>query len=171
MNGFALLWSKILDSSVWVKGSKETRLVWITLLAMKDSKGEIYASVVGLANRARVTDEECKKSLSVLLSPDQDDTSGVEDGRRLRVIPGGWQIVNHDLYRFSTEAKREFWRTQKAEQRAKAEQPKKPRRERAPKGTERPSGKSDSNYIRILEESGQAAADEYLDRRNKIESI
>lgn len=117
MSGFALLWSKILDSSLWIKESKETRLVWIALLAMKNSEGIIEASIVGLADRAKVTVVEAKEALDVLLSPDPDDTSSVEEGRRIRVVQGGWQIVNHDLYRFSTEAKRAFWRAAKADQR------------------------------------------------------
>jgi len=122
---FALLWGKILYSSLWVKESKETRLVWITMLAMKDANGIIHASVVGLADAAKVTVEECKEALRIFLSPDPDDTSKIEEGRRIRVVPGGWQIINHDLYRFSTDAKREFWRQQKAEQRAKKPKPRK----------------------------------------------
>lgn len=118
MNGFALLWSKILDSSLWIQGSKETRLVWVALLAMKDSKGIVQASVVGLADRSKVTIEECREALNVLLSPDPEDTSKVEDGRRIREVFGGWQIVNHDMYRFSTEARRAVWREAKANQRA-----------------------------------------------------
>lgn len=119
MNGFTLLWGKILDSSLWRKESNETRLVWVTILAMKDSEGKIQSSVIGLADRARVSLEDCKLALKVLLAPDPDDTSKVEDGRRIVEIPNGWQVINHDLYRFSTDAKREFWRQQKAEQRAK----------------------------------------------------
>lgn len=117
MTGFTLLWSKILHSSLWVKESKETRLVWITLLALKNSKGVIQSSVVGLADAAKVTTDECREALKVLLSPDPDDTSGVEEGRRIREVEGGWQIINNDKYRFSTEAKREFWRENKAEYR------------------------------------------------------
>lgn len=113
-----MLWGKILHSSLWVRESKETRLVWITLLAMKDSGGVVQASVVGLADAAKVTAAECREAIRVLMSPDPDDTSKVEEGRRIREVPGGWQIINHDLYRFSTEAKREMWRQQKAEQRA-----------------------------------------------------
>lgn len=117
MSGFTLLWSKILESSLWVLESKETRLVWVTLLAMRDSEGIIQASAVGLADRAKVSLDECKTALGILTSPDPNDSSKVEEGRRLREVPGGWQIVNHELYRFSTEAKREFWRQQKAAQR------------------------------------------------------
>jgi hypothetical protein len=121
MKGFPLLWAKILDSSIWVTQSKETRLVWITMLAMKDSDGVVQASVVGLADRAKVSKEECMEALRIFLSPDADDTSKVEDGRRIREVPGGWQIINNDVYRFSTDAKREFWRQQKAQQRMKEE--------------------------------------------------
>ena len=119
MNSFALVWGKLIHSSIWVKESKETRLVWITMLVMKDHAGQVHSSVVGLADAAKVSVEECRMALEVLLSPDLDDTSGVEEGRRIRVIPGGWEVINHDLYRFSTDSKREFWRQQKAEYRAR----------------------------------------------------
>jgi hypothetical protein len=121
MTGFTMLWSKTLDSSVWRRESKETRLVWVTMLMMKDAEGVVHSSKVGLADRARVTDAECEEALRVLLAPDANDTSGVEEGRRIREVAGGWQVVNHDVYRFSTEAKREFWRATKAAQRKKLE--------------------------------------------------
>lgn len=135
MSGFALLWGKILESSLWIQESKETRLVWITMLAMKDAGGIVQASVVGLADRAKVSPDECRAALKVLLSPDPDDTSKVDSGRRLHEVPGGWQIVNHEMYRYSTEARRAFWREQKAAQREKEEAKKngqKPRRDRKP---------------------------------------
>jgi hypothetical protein len=119
MNSFALLWGKMLRSSLWVTQSKETRLVWITLLCLKDSNGQVQSSVVGLADDAKVSLDECKQALQILMAPDPDDTSKVEEGRRIREITGGWEVVNHDMYRFSTDEKREFWRQQKAEQRAK----------------------------------------------------
>lgn len=116
MKGFALLWSKILDSSVWME-SKEARLVWITMLAMKDSEGKVFAAAAALAHRARVETEECQKALEIFLAPDPSSTSPNDEGRRLRVIPGGWQIINHEQYRFSTEAKRQFWRESKRQER------------------------------------------------------
>lgn len=119
MSGFALVWGKMLESSLWVKESKETRLVWIALLVMKDRDGIVQSSVVGLADRAKVSLAECKEALRVLMSPDPDDTSKVLEGRRITEVPGGWSIVNHDAYRFSTEAKRQYWREQKAKSRIK----------------------------------------------------
>lgn len=119
MNGFVLLWSKILDSSIW-KESESTRIVWFTLLAMKDDHGIVLAAPSGLAHRARVSQEKCDEAIRVLSSPDPESSSKAEDGRRIVEIPGGWSIVNHEAYRFSSEAKREFWRQQQAERRAAA---------------------------------------------------
>lgn len=121
MSAFTLLWHSILRSSLWIKGSKETRLVWITLLAMKDADGVVTSSMIGLADIAKLTVEECREAVKELSSPDPDDTSKVDEGRRIREVRGGWQIINHEYYRFTTEAKREFWRQQKAEQRAAAQ--------------------------------------------------
>lgn len=146
MSGFALLWAKILDSSLWVKGSKETRLVWITLLAMRDKDGVVQASKVGLADRAKVKEEECEAALEELLGPDENDTSGVEDGKRLREVPGGWQIVNHERYMFATEARRMMWRESKARQRAKV-----PKRGKPLRGEEA--------YRKALERGDEAEAD------------
>src|SRR4030095_5204935 len=138
MSNFALLWNKMLLSSLWINGSKETKLLFVTMLMLKDADGIVLGSLVGLAAMARLTPEECKAALSELLGPDPDDTSGVLQGRRLEEINGGWRIVNHDLYRFSTEARREFWRQQKAEQRAKVEaKPKKRSKKYGPTERER----------------------------------
>ena len=135
---FALFWGKMLDSSVWRRESKETRLVWVTMLMMKDQEGRIQSSVIGLADRARVTLEECQEALRIFLSPDDLDSSGVEEGRKIRVIQGGWEIVNNDLYRFSTVERREFWRQAKEAQRAKKAAEKLGRPKRS-KGTKTPA--------------------------------
>lgn len=96
--GFVKLYGSILRSSVWLE-SKETRLVWVTMLAMADSDGVVEASVGGLAHAARVERDECEAALQVLLSPDPDDRSGVADGRRIEAVRGGWRLINHRAYR------------------------------------------------------------------------
>lgn len=117
MNGFTLLWAKILRSSLWTRESKETRLVWIAMLALKDRNGVVEGSVEWLASAARVSLDECAEAIKVLESPDSGDTSGVDEGRRIKPVRGGWQIVNHDHYRFATDTKREFWRQYQQEYR------------------------------------------------------
>jgi hypothetical protein len=119
MSEFSLLHGSILNSSVWVLGSKDERLVWITILAMKDKDGIVKSSMVGLADRAKVTLEECAAAVKKFLEPDPEDTSKVEEGRRLREVSGGWEVVNHHYYRFSSEERRELWRQQKAAERAR----------------------------------------------------
>jgi hypothetical protein len=119
MRRFALLWGKMLRSSLWVKESKETRLVWVTMLMLMDEEGRVFSSEIGLADSAKVTPEECREALKILTSPDPDDTSKVEEGVRLRTIHGGWQIINFQIYAYSSDEKREFWRQQKAAQRAR----------------------------------------------------
>jgi hypothetical protein len=95
---FVKVFGSILDSSVWSE-PLATRVVWITLLAMADADGCVSAAVPGLVRRAQVSREDVEAALAKFLAPDPDDRSGVEDGRRLRVIRGGWQIVNYTHYR------------------------------------------------------------------------
>ena len=154
MTGFALLWQKTLYSSLWVNESKETRLLFITMLMLKNSSGVIQASIVGLADAAKITPDECKASLKILMSPDPNDTSKVEEGKRIKEVPGGWQIINSDLYRFSTEAKRAFWAQQKAEQRAKDAAPNPAKKK--PKGKPLPG---EDAYVKDIENHGPEVAD------------
>jgi len=88
-------------------------------MALKDKEGIVQSSVVGLADAAKVTPEECREALVVLSSPDPEDTSKVDEGRRIREVAGGWALTNHSLYQFSTEERREYWRRKKAIQRQK----------------------------------------------------
>lgn len=187
VTGFVLLWQKTLLSSLWVKESKETRLLFITMLMLKNSDGVVQGSVVGLADAAKITEEECRVALEDLKSPDPNDTSKVEEGRRIREIPGGWQILNSDLYRFSTEAKRAFWAAQKAEQRARDaeklkaqgkfeegyQSEKAKRRKRTPRAAGQMAGAqaaiseglSEANGQHPVETPAQRAEREYLESR------
>lgn len=130
-DGFSLLWSRILDSSIWDQ-SAATRVVWITLLAMKDKQGVVRSTLNGLVRNANVTKEECEAALQIFLAPDPESSSKNDEGRRLREIEGGWFVINHDKYQYSSEERREYWRRVKAEQRKKDEARK--RREDREKG-------------------------------------
>jgi hypothetical protein len=161
LGSFSLLWSKILRSSLWIEESKETKILWITMLALKDKNGQIIMGIVGLKDASKLTLDEVKASLAVLLAPDPNDHSGVENGRRLREIPGGWEIVNHDLYRFSTAEKREFWKQQKAEYRAKNEsEAEVPKRKRRKKYGALPGEKA---FVNALDDDDEAHADRITD--------
>lgn len=102
------LFSTIIDSTIW-KQSKETRLVWITLLAKKDKRGFVRAALWALARDAGVSEGECREALRVLESPDAESHNKEEGGRRIRAVEGGWVVVSHMMYRdmISRAAQRE----------------------------------------------------------------
>lgn len=69
------------------------------MLAMADKRGRVWASVPGLANRARVPLEDCEKALETLSSPDRYSRTPYFEGRRIAPIDGGWVLLNHAKYR------------------------------------------------------------------------
>lgn len=119
-NTFTKLFESILDSTVWQE-PLPTKVVWITMLAMADRDGRVWASVPGLAKRAGVTLAEGEAALKRFLSPDEYSRSQEEDGKRVREIDGGWELINHNKYRqmLSVEERREYQRVKQAEYRAK----------------------------------------------------
>jgi hypothetical protein len=119
MKPFTKLFSSITSSSIW-RAPNEVRLVWITMLAMADKDGEVWASVGGLADLARVSRQECLSALHALLSPDEDSRTKEHDGRRLEEIDGGWRLLNYKKYRDlgRNEDRREYFAEHKRKQRA-----------------------------------------------------
>ena len=120
MSGFTKLFSSIIDSTIW-RESKETKIVWITMLAKADAKGVVESSLPGLADNARVTLEECIKSLEVLSSPDEYSRTKANGGRRIREVEGGWEVLNHGKYRdkLNKEDRKEYQRVWQQNNRAK----------------------------------------------------
>lgn len=95
---FTKLFSSIITSTVW-REDLETKVTWITLLALADQHGEVQGSVPGLAHLAGVSVEGCKAALERFLSPDEYSRTKDHEGRRIEEIPGGWAILNYLAYR------------------------------------------------------------------------
>lgn len=95
---FVKIYGHIVKSSIW-REAQSTRLLWITMLVMADANGYVRASVANLADEARISRPECDAALRVLESPDPDDRSGVNEGRRITRMQGGWHIENFRAYR------------------------------------------------------------------------
>jgi len=117
---FTKLFNSILDSTIWQE-PLETKVVWITMLAMADRNGEVHASIPGLAKRAGVTLPQCNAALACLESPDEYSRTKDHEGRRIAEVDGGWRLLNHAKYRalLSAEERREYNRKKQAEYRAK----------------------------------------------------
>lgn len=92
------MFESLLDSTVWQE-AKETRLVWITMLLMKNRLHVVEASVPGLAKRAGVTIPECEEALARFLAPDPYSRTKDYDGRRIEVVEGGWKVLNGEAYK------------------------------------------------------------------------
>lgn len=116
---FTKLFSSITESTVWCEPAS-TRLVWITMLAMSDRHGRVWASLPGLANRARVELADCEQAIDTLLATDRYSRTPDNEGRRIEPIDGGWRLLNHAKYRAirdeesTREAKREHMRRKRA---------------------------------------------------------
>lgn len=95
---FTKLFSSITESTVWCEPDS-TRIVWITMLAMADRKGRVWGSIPGLANRARVTLEQCENALITFKSPDKYSRTPDNEGRRVEDIDGGWLLLNYEKHR------------------------------------------------------------------------
>lgn len=98
VTAFVKLYGSILDSTVW-RESHTTVRVWIAMLAMADVDGVVEASIPGLADRARVTLDECEDALERLSSPDRYSRTRDHEGRRVEAVDGGWRVLNHRAYR------------------------------------------------------------------------
>lgn len=120
---FVKLWASILDSSVW-REPPAHRLVWITMLAIKDKHGFVGASIDGLARRANVSEEDAASAVASFLAPDPRSRNQENEGRRIKAVHRGWHILNHEYFTAlqDKEALRAYEAERKAEQRRKLSQ-------------------------------------------------
>ena len=118
MAGYTKLFSSILMSSNWEEDT-DTRIVWVTLLALADQDGHVDGTVHSVARVARVSVEACQSAMDTFLNTDPLDRSGVMDGRRVIPEHGGWTLVNYNAYRhrMSDEDRKERDRIRQAKYR------------------------------------------------------
>jgi len=121
MAGYTKLFTTLLDSTVWVLESKETRLVWITMLLKKNQQQVVECSVPGLAQAAGVELAECEAALKRLMEPDPYSKTREHEGRRIKEVEGGWLVLNGAAYRdrMTADDRREYKRMKQREYRSK----------------------------------------------------
>lgn len=98
MAGYVKVFSSILDSTIW-RQPPAIRCVWFAMMAMADRNGFVEASIGGLADRAKVPQKVCERAIQVFLSPDPESKTPDEEGRRIKVVPRGWKLINYRIYR------------------------------------------------------------------------
>lgn len=117
---YAKLFSSILRSSIWAE-PLETKIVWITMLALSDRYGYVGASIPGIAQASGVPVQKAAEAIERFLAPDEWSRSKEFDGRRIEVADRGWTILNYERFRDmrDEEARREYERDRKRAQRAR----------------------------------------------------
>ncbi len=73
-------------------------MLWITILAMKESDHVVRATVPGLAKLADITVEECAQWMQKFQEPDQWSRSQEFEGRRIERHEEGWMVLNGPKY-------------------------------------------------------------------------
>jgi hypothetical protein len=96
--GFTKLDERILQSSIMAE-NPVTFKVWITLLAACQANGIAYVSAIYLSSICHLPLARVQNSLERLESPDPHSRSLEDEGRRIRRVDGGYEIINYGTYR------------------------------------------------------------------------
>src|SRR5215469_16754263 len=97
---YSKLFASVVHSSLWCE-QDHVRLLFITLLAVADRDGHCWGSRSGFERLAMLDRKACSKRnpWSVVMSPHKDSRDRLRnpenEGRRLREIPGGFEIINY----------------------------------------------------------------------------
>lgn len=119
-SGYTKLFGDIVTSTIWQEPN-DCRVLWITMLALKDKDHICRATVPALAKLANISNDDCEKYLEKFQKPDKYSRNKEREGRRIEPIDGGWLILNGEKYqqRLSKEERREQVRNAVARYRAK----------------------------------------------------
>jgi len=103
---FVKLDTGVLDSTLWLENA-ETRVVFVTMLAMARPDGLCESTAPGIARRANLPIDEVRASLAKLEAPDPDSRSAENDGRRIMRVDGGFLLTTYKKYRAKDHIKRD----------------------------------------------------------------
>lgn len=99
MEGFAKLWASIIHSSLWKNEDKDTRLLFVTMLAMADQNGYVGSSLPGLAAAVVLDLKSTEAALKRLEAADEYSRDTAHGGRRVKKVHRGWMILNYTKHR------------------------------------------------------------------------
>lgn len=130
MSGYTKLFSDIVTSTIW-QAPNDCRVLWITMLALKDRHNVCRATVPFLAQASNISIEDAEKYLQQFQEPDKYSRSQEHEGRRISSADGGWLILNGEKYqdKLNAEDRREQVRQAVARHRAKRKARRKPKPE------------------------------------------
>jgi uncharacterized phage protein (TIGR02220 family) len=121
MNTWTPIWNKLPDSSIWLE-SKEVKILFVTMLALKDRDHVVRLNAFELSRKSNLTEQEVIDALEVLKSPDTKRLEPQEyEGRRIERVEDGWLILNGEKYRekIQEQRRREYCREKMREYRSR----------------------------------------------------
>jgi hypothetical protein len=98
VSGYTKLFQSIVTSTVWQEPN-DCRVLWITMLALKERNHVCPATVPALAKISNISIEQCESYLKKFQEPDPYSRSQDFEGRRIKKVDGGWLILNGEKYR------------------------------------------------------------------------
>lgn len=119
----------LFDSSLWADGTYEgicALKAFLAILGEARSQGGRFRRLTApkIARIAAIPFEKAESAIQILTSPDDDDSSGIADGRRLLPDPDGgpndyivtnWERYGREFARAAKAARMRRWREKKAE--------------------------------------------------------
>lgn len=119
---YTKLFSSVIYSSIWSEDS-DTCKVWVTLMALQDREGYVYASTPGLARICALPVATVEAALAKFMGPDpySSDMKRVPErqGQRIEQIRGGWRLLNASHYRDLRDADERRSQNREAQQRSR----------------------------------------------------
>ncbi len=108
VTGYTKLFSQIVTSTIWQEPN-DCRVLWITMLALKEKDNVCRATVPALAKLASLSLEDTVRYLEQFQQPDKYSRSQEHEGRRIAPAEDGWLILNGSKYqeKMSADHRRE----------------------------------------------------------------
>lgn len=89
----------IFTSSIWTNLTPAQFKLWTYLMGnAHPATGIVSDTIPGMCARAVLPRDEVEEALRVFQEPDPDSRSSENEGRRIRKIEGGWQLLNYRRY-------------------------------------------------------------------------
>ncbi len=100
---------------------KNAKLLFLTMIPLANQEGFVSASLDGLADFARLTESETEEALEILEGPDRKSRNKANEGRRVKPVEGGWQILGYERHweRMTIERRKAQMRAASAKHRQK----------------------------------------------------
>ena len=91
------IFQKLLFSSIWEE-PPHVRVLWIGMILLAGRGSVVKANSYNLSRLVNLPVDQVEDGLRVLTSPDRIRPDQPHEGRRLEVVPGGWRVINADVY-------------------------------------------------------------------------